>query len=142
MPEKFNYWRNDGKDYYKEDDERKIFLNPGNGAKKISAECKNCQPKYASNDIETQEANVIHFSYSCDERGEGSDDWDKARKDDRFSSIPFIELVCFLEIFFFYPFASFDFISKVFSYPVIDGISENCCYGEEKEKKENIHYGF
>src|SRR4051794_16202225 len=94
--QKHGYHRNQNDDQRRE---AQVITNNGYVAKEIAGDRENSHPQDASDHVIEEKVGVLHGADTGHEGGKGTDDRDKARKDDGFATMFRIETLRAFQIF-------------------------------------------
>ena len=93
---KFDDDRQDADDDYQRDYWEQIAVKIGNSAaEKIADDRQAGAPKKTANYVVRKKSTVVHLPGASDDRRKSADDWDKARQNNSFFAVFFVELLRF-----------------------------------------------
>lgn len=116
-----------------EDDELEVVFEEGDIAEEPASGEDEADPEDGTDYVEAHEFLIIHFAGASDEGGEGADDGDEAREDDRFAAVFIEKAGGFIDVLLF------DELGEALEHPlaggapdeIIDGVAEDG--GEEQD---------
>jgi len=126
VAEKFYNSGQNGDDDDGENDQRKILFYERNISEIISAENKKSGPSDAADNVVADKAPIAHLADAGDKRRESSDNRNEPGNDNSFSSVLFIKLARFFQIFFIQKtdvFFGENFWAGKMAYPIIYSIA-------------------
>ena len=91
----------DGYHDNRQDNNGEVVLHKGQIAKEVTAEGEQSHPQNCPDDIEEEEAGILHGADPGYEGSKGADDGDEAGQDDRLATMLFIKIMGAIDVLFF-----------------------------------------